>query len=314
MTNHPQLLFLGNESLSTCPDYDQTPIFNRLLAEGWPIEAVIIKHQPAVSRKKAEPTISRAAQKAGVDLIVVKDKNELRAAVDRYPAGLGLLASFGLIIPEDILEQFPLGLINVHPSLLPAYRGTTPIESVIADGQTKTGVSLIKTTVDMDGGPIYAQQSLDIDPQISKLKLTGMLGELAADLTAKQLPLIAKGSLKPQKQDESQASYTRPLGPKDRPIEWNQPAEKIERQVRAQAGWPGSTIKLAGQTVKVIEVVLLDKETPGSPGKFGFDNTSNLITIDCQVGQVGLRSIQVPGKRPTTADDFRNRHHDLDWA
>lgn len=308
MSNQPPLLFLGNESLSTHPDYNQTPILNKLVADGWPVKAVVIKHQPARSRRPIEPAVIEAAQKAGIELVTVKSRDDLRKTVKRYPTRLGLLASFGLIVPDDVLEQFDLGLINVHPSLLPAYRGTTPIESVIADGQTRTGVSLIKTIPAMDAGPIYAQQVIDIESQISKLKLTTIMGQLAADLVATRLPQIAQKEVEPQTQDETLASFTLPLSAKDRPIKWSLPAEKVERLVRAQAGWPGSTIDFNQQAVKVAEVALLDEATKGSPGKLGFDNQSRKITIDCQPGKIGIASIQIPGKKPITAEDFRNSY------
>ncbi len=306
MTEYPPLLFLGNESLSTCPDYNQAPILTGLLATGWPISAVVIKRQPPVSRKPIDSAVSLVAKKNGIDLVVVNNKDELEEAVDRYAPQLGLLASFGLIIPQRVLDKFALGVINVHPSLLPAYRGTTPIESVICDGQTKTGVSLIKTVVAMDTGPIYAQQAVEIDGRTSKLELTTLLARLATELVAANLPKIAKNQIEPQEQNESRASHTRPLSTNDRPIDWGQPAENLERQIRSLAGWPGSTAKLASQEVRVVEVVLLDDKAPGQPGKVSFDTKLRLITVDCQPGQIGISKLQIPGKNPISAESFMN--------
>ena len=306
MTKYPPLLFLGNESLSTCPDYNQAPILTGLVAAGWPISAVVIRRQPPVSRKPIDPTVSLVAKKNGIDLVVVNDKDELEEAVDRYAPQLGLLASFGLIIPQRVLDKFALGVINIHPSLLPAYRGTTPIESAIHDGQTKTGVSLIKTVIAMDTGPIYAQQAVEIGGRTSKLELTTILARLAAELVVANLPKIAKNQIKPQEQDESRASYTQPLSTNDRPIDWGQPAEDLERQIRSLAGWPGSTTKLASQEVRVVEVVLLDDKAPGQPGKVSFDTKLRLIAVDCQPGQIGISKLQIPGKKPISAESFMN--------
>lgn len=308
MTKYPPLMFLGNESLSTCPDYKQTPVLDGLIAAGWPIVAIVIKHRPAISRKQVEPPVIQTAKKAGIDLVVVKDKGQLEETVDRCQPQLGLLASFGMIISQEVLDRFPLGVINVHPSLLPAYRGTTPIESAITDGQTETGVSLIKTIAAMDAGPIYAQQAISIDEQISKLELTTILGQTAAKLVAAELPQIARGQTKTKTQDESRASYTRPLKAEDRVIDWSQPARKIERLIRARAGWPGSVIRLNNQMVRLMEAVLVDEETIGQPGQFGFDSKLRKITVDCQPGRIGLGSVQVPSKRPISAEDFYNSY------
>ena len=306
MTKYPPLLFLGNESLSTHPDYDQVPILDGLVAAGWPISAIVIKSQPAVSRKPIDPAVSLVAKKNGIDLVVVNNKDELEEVVDRYAPQLGLLASFGLIIPQRVIGKFALGVINVHPSLLPAYRGTTPIESAICDGQTKTGVSLIQTVAAMDTGPVYAQQAIDISSQISKFELTTLLGRLAADLVVTTLPKIAKNKIEAQKQDEAQASYTRPLNTNNRPIDWSQPARNIEQRIRSLAGWPGSTTKLAGREVRIIEVVLLDDKLPGHPGRASFDAKLQLIAVDCQLGQIGISKLQVPGKKPISAESFVN--------
>ena len=306
MTQQTPLMFWGNESFSTCPDYDQAPILTALIDAGWPIQAIIIKHQQAVSRRQAIPTVSRLADLHGLELIIVDADTNLETIVSRYQPQLGILASFGLLLPQAVLDCFSLGLINVHPSLLPSGRGPTPIEATISSGLDQTGVSLIQTVVGLDAGPIYAQKAIDINPQITKLELTSRIGQLAADLVIDTLPKIASGQIEPRDQDQTQVSWTRALSIKDRPLDWQKPALELERQIRAQSDWPGSTTVLSGQLVKIIEAVVYSPDPAGQPGQVRFNAQNQLIVVDCQPGQLGLKRLQIPGRQTLSASEFYN--------
>ena len=304
MKPQPPLIFWGNESLSTCPEYDRTPILSALLAAGWPIQAVIVNQRPVTSRRKPSGRLNQLSALHGFELVTINRHTNLEETVARYQAQLGIVASFSRIIPQSIIDRFDQGLVNVHPSLLPTYRGSTPIETAILEGQRRTGVSLIQIAATLDSGPVYAQQAIEVEPQINKLNLTIELGQLAAQLVIENLPEIAAGRLQPQTQDESQASWTKPLKVTQRPLDWTQPAIQLEQQIRSQAGWPGSTAVLANQVVKVLAASVVDPSISGRLGQPTFDADRQLIIINCQPGQLGLNQVQVPGRQPVTASEF----------
>ena len=306
MNRYPPLIFWGNERFSTCPDYNQTPILAALLAAGWPIQAVVIRQDSVVSRQPRRQNQQQLAEKWGFDLIAVDGKTPLGPAVSAYSARLGVLASFGRLIPGSVLDQFDGGIVNVHPSLLPAYRGPTPIETVIREGQTRTGISLIKTVPGIDAGPIYDQKSIEIELRVEKLDLTAKLGRLAAELIVDKLPEVASGQLEPKAQDEAQVSWTQPLKANDRDLDWRQPAIDLERLIRAQAGWPGSIAAISGQKLKVLAAKVVDSTKAGSPGRTLFDRQNQLLAVDCQPGRLGLTQVQLPGRQPVTAAEFYN--------
>ncbi len=304
MKPQPPLIFWGNESLSTCPEYNRTPVLSTLLAAGWPIQAVIVNQRPVISRRKPSGHLNQLSTLHGFELVTVNRHSNLEEVVARYQVRLGVVASFSRRIPQSIINRFDQGLVNVHPSLLPTYRGPTPIETAILEGQHRTGVSLIQIAAALDSGPVYAQQAVEIEPQINKLDLTVELGQLAAQLVIENLPEIAAGQLRPQPQDESQASWTKPLSVAQRPLDWTQPAIQLERQIRAQAGWPGSTAVLANQVVKVLAASVVDPSISSRPGRPVFDADCQLIIVNCQPGQLGLGQVQVPGRQPVTASEF----------
>lgn len=304
MNRYPPLVFWGGEALSTCPDYDQTPILEALLAAGWPVAAVVIRQGPAQSRKARPVRQRQLADDWGFDLITVDRKTPLEPIAAAYPARLGVLAGFGRLLSPELLDSFDSGIVNVHPSLLPAYRGPTPVETAIVDGRTKTGVSLIKTVAGVDSGPIYAQAEIGIQPQVEKSDLTARLGRLAAELLVDKLPAIAAGKTKPRPQDEARAGWTRPLTVADRDLNWQQPAGQLERRIRAQAGWPGSLAEVAGQKLKVLAAEVVDPEAATSPGQVVFDSGRQLLVVGCRPGLLGLSQVQLPDRKPLSAAGF----------
>ncbi len=205
-----------------------------------------------------KPLIKEAVKKAGFKLekIVTGPISELGS----HTAQMAVLAAYGHIVPQSVLDQFPLGIINVHPSLLPAYRGPTPIEQAILDGATKTGVSIMQLTAGMDEGPIYKQKTLHLNGHESKPELVEKLQKLGADLLVEILPGIFSGKLKARQQPHSdRATYTHKLSKDDGLIDRLKPAKVLEREIRAYAGWPNSRTNLANKEVIVIKAHVVDR-------------------------------------------------------
>ena len=190
-----------------------------------------------------QPLIRQAVEAAGftIEKIITGPLSTL----GEHQSQLAVLAAYGHIIPQKILDEFPLGIINIHPSLLPKYRGSTPIEQALLDGEMKTGVSIMKLEAAMDTGPLYKQKTIHLRGDETKQELTNQLQQLGATLLQEVLPHIADGSLKPRAQPHPvRATYTQLITKQHSIIDWQKPAHQLEREIRAFAGWPQSRTTL----------------------------------------------------------------------
>ncbi|MFZ1600538.1 MAG: methionyl-tRNA formyltransferase, partial [Candidatus Saccharimonas aalborgensis] len=176
----------------------------------------------------------------------------------------GVLASYGKIIPQSILDLFSPGIINIHPSLLPKYRGPSPIEAAIEHRDSHTGVSIMKLVAKMDAGPIYTQAPYALDQTESKPELYNTLGLMGANLLAHTLPSIVDGSLQPTPQNESEATYCPLLSKKESLLD----PKKItpgdaEARIRAHLGFPRTRMTIAGHQIIVTKAhAVMSKRTP----------------------------------------------------
>ena len=183
-----------------------------------------------------------------------KDEDARRRLSDLAPDAI-VVAAYGLILPDDVLEAPRLGCLNVHPSLLPKYRGPSPVASAILAGDGVTGVTVMEVTERVDSGPVVAQKRLRIRADETAGQLTDRLFQLGACLTVAVLPRWASGEIEASPQDDSEASMTRLLTRDDGAIDWAAPAEHIARQVRAYDPWPGSFTRWDGRRIKVLDGV-----------------------------------------------------------
>ncbi len=250
----------------------------------------------------AKPVIRQAVEAAGFEIEqhVTGKLSELQP----HQSKLAVLAAYGRIIPQRILDEFPLGIINVHPSLLPAYRGPTPIEQAILGGTPKTGVSIMKLTAGMDEGPIYKQKTLHLTSTESKAELTEILQQLGSELIKEVLPDIASGSLAPRQQPHpSRATYSHLLTKEDGIINWNKPAEQIEREIRAYLGWPGSRTTLADRDIIITESHVMLADFPNSePGKVEVSGTE--LLVETAKGILCVDRLKPAGKNEMSAAEF----------
>ena len=172
------------------------------------------------------------------------------------------------MIPQRVLDEFPLGIINVHPSLLPQYRGPTPIEQAMLDGVEKTGVSIMHLTSGMDEGPLYKQKTLHVDKTKSKNELTQQLQRLGADMIQEVLPLIAAGELKPRQQSHpDRASYSQKITKSHGTIDWTKPADVLEREIRTYSGWPKSHTTIGDVEVVIVNAQAVHGDDTPTPGQ-----------------------------------------------
>jgi methionyl-tRNA formyltransferase len=253
----------------------------------------------------AKPVIREAVRAAGFELeqIVTGKLRDLQ----EHEAELAVLAAYGRIIPQSVLDQFPLGVINVHPSLLPAYRGPTPIEQAILDGANKTGVSIMRLTAGMDEGPIYKQRTVPLTDQESKAGLAEKLQQLGAELLVEVLPGIADGSLQPRNQPHpDRATYSRLLTKEDGVIDWNKSAERLDHEVRAFAGWPKSRTELGGIPLAITHAAVIQMSN-ATPGKIMIEKKR--LFVGTGEDWLEILFVQPDGKKEMSAESFLAGYH-----
>ena len=298
-----RLVFFGNERIATGAE-TTVPTLQALIKAGYDIAAVIVAQGDASnSRKKRPLEIALVADEAGIPILTPRKLTDILETLASHKADAGVLVAYGKLVPQSVIDLFPGGIINIHPSLLPAHRGSIPIESVILSGEVKTGVSLMQLVREMDAGPIYIQKSIALTGGESKQELADQLLRLGKDLLIGNLPAILGGTLKPKAQSENNVTYDQRLNKNDGlllPDKWDRPAYEIVRMVRAFSGWPRVRTTLAGTEIIITEShSVADAGTPGvlwvKDQTFGVYAKDSSVVID--------RLIPI-GKKEISAAEF----------
>ncbi len=239
----------------------------------------------------------------------LKNNTQIFSDIARQRPDLIVVAAYGLFLPKKILALPHMGAINVHPSLLPKYRGPTPIPSAILNGDLTTGVSIIQLTKEMDAGPILAQEETEIHTNDTSATLTVRLFDIGAKLLLNLLPLLSSGEVEPKPQDPALVSITGLLSRTDAEIDWSRSADYIARRVRAFDPWPGCFTQWNGKRLKIIDVSKVDIDYPHTftPGHvIGLEN--KCIGIGTNNGILVINKLQIEGKRPLKAAEFLQGH------
>lgn len=214
-----------------------------------------------------------------------------------------LVAAYGLILPQAILDVPKHGCVNVHASLLPRWRGAAPIQAAILAGDAESGVSLMQMTAGLDCGPVYCERSQAIGANDTAGELHDALARIGGELLLENLDQILDGKITPVAQDESLASYAGKIQKQDAEIDWSLDAEELHRHVRAYNPVPGAFF-FAGDSVRVklwSAVPLADVDA--EPGTF-VQYDSDAIVVACGSGGLQLETLQMPGKRRVSAREF----------
>jgi len=237
----------------------------------------------------------------------IKMNEDVRAVFTGLAPDACVVAAYGKILPEWMLAIPRLGCINVHASLLPKYRGAAPVNWAIARGESETGVTIMRMEAGLDTGPMFAKRATAIGPEEAAPELLARLAGLGADLLSETLPRIADGSLTPEAQDDSRATFAPILKREDGLIDWQSPAREIVNRVRAFQPWPGTyTIFRGGKLI----LWRAREAEGGSPviapaTIIGTDKAG--FTVACGDGSaLYVEELQIEGKRRTPARDFLN--------
>ncbi len=260
-----RVLFLGTPAFAAIP-------LRALVEAGHEVVGVVTQPDRATGRSRTPhaPPVKTAALELGLPVLqpaTLKDEQVVESLRALQPEA-GVVAAYGEILRNNVLAIPPLGYLNLHPSLLPHYRGPTPVAASILAGDEVGGVSIIRLVRAMDAGPILAQATLPLPPDARSGPLTDELFNIGAQLLVGVLPLYAAGELEPRPQDDSQATYCKLLSKADGRIDWSLPALVIERAVRAYDPWPGAFTVWNAKQLRIQSARVEDRwrgeETPGT--------------------------------------------------
>jgi len=251
----------------------------------------------------ASPPTKTWAETHGIPVVQPEKLDDtFLASLASFVPTIGIIASYGKIIPQSVLDTFPKGILNVHPSLLPKHRGATPIQTTILKGDTETGVTLMLTDAEMDHGPIIAQERFALSGTETSAALHDALAQLGARMLTDMFPKWFAGTITPHEQEHERATYTKALTREDGRVDWNGSAVEIERMVRAFDPWPGTfTVLPDGKRLKILEAKVVNGPD-AEPGTLSAQN--QLPVVRTADSWLALHRVQPEGKKPMNGKAF----------
>lgn len=297
-----KIVFMGT------PDF-AVPTLKKLLDSEHEIVAVYTKAPKEAGRghKLTSTPIHELAEKHMIDVVTPKTlKNEeSQATLKSFDADIIVLVAYGLILPKEVLEMFKYGCINIHPSLLPRWRGADPIRSTILAGDKQAGVSVMKIGEGIDNGDIYRQVAIPLEHDARYESLHDILAIMGGESLLKVLSEIENGKAKIVKQDDDKATYTKKLESIDGKIDWEKSSEEIYRQINALSSNLGVYFKYKGEKIKVFSAELKKEETECGlekcvPGAVLADD----LCVLCGKGIICLKMLQRPSRKVIDVRSF----------
>ena len=296
--NDLKVVFMGTPKFAV-------PTLKALIGSGCSIEAVVTRtdRPSGRGRKLTFSPVKEVALGKGLHLLQpCSAKDELFIAEIRSLApDVIVIVAFGMLLPKTLIDIPPMGCVNVHASLLPAYRGAAPINWAVINGEKKTGVTTMLIDVGLDTGEMLLKAEVAIAPEDDALSLYNDLSELGARLLIETLCGLKSGSVRPVSQDDTQASYAPLLKKEDGLIDWTAGSEKIVNRVRGLLPWPTAATTLRGKKLKLFKA--LRRPGQGEPGRI-MTVDSEFIEVAAGEGSVALYELQLEGKKRMKTGDF----------
>lgn len=285
------------------------PSLQRLAAHD-AVELISVYTQPDRKAGRGRRNRTSAVKDAALELAVPVNQpedfksNEAIATFSAHTADLLVVAAYGLLLPQAVIDAVGLAL-NVHASLLPRGRGAAPIQRAIIAGDENSGISMMRIVAALDAGPVLLQRVCPIETDDTGGTLHDKLALLGADCLDATVKQIVQGSSREQAQDESLVNYAAKISSADRALDWQLNAHDLERRVRALNPSPVAQMMLGDMQVKVWQATAIDEAHDSSPGSL-VRFTKNTIDIACQSGILRIIELQIQGKRPMAASAFVN--------
>lgn len=286
-------------------------VLNSLINNNFNIAAVFTQPDKKLGRRQeiVFSPVKKLAIENGIKVFQPTNLKDIKVIreIKAVGADLFVVAAYGKILPKEIIEIPKYGAINVHASLLPKYRGASPVQCAILAGEKETGITLMLMNEKMDEGDILIQEEIKIGENETVEKLMERLEGLAARMIVKFIPNWIKGKIKPVPQNHKKATYCKPILRQDGKIDWNSDADEIYRKWRAYHPWPGIyafyKTKNSFKRLKLIKIgVLPNIETGEKRGKIIKYNHN--IAVQAKNGLIILKKIHLEGKKETEVDEF----------
>jgi methionyl-tRNA formyltransferase len=307
----PRIVFMGSSEFAV-------PALRSLVGASMaPVLVVTPPDRPSGRGKRvAAVPLADAANEMGLPLLKSADVNtrDARDEIGSATPDVVVTAAFGQKLGGAILSLPPKGCVNLHASLLPAYRGASPVAAAIRDGATETGVTLFVMDEELDRGPLLAQASTPVEPDETVEQLTARLGEIAADLVVRALPGYIAGDVVPVEQDHARASYVPRLSKEEGAVSFARPAARVRDHVRSVTPWPGAATAWHSPSGREPVPIVLHRVTvlEGEAAPAGTEPgtvlraTKEGIDVACGEGVVRVLRLQVPGGKPLGVREFLN--------
>lgn len=298
-----KILFLGTPEFAL-------PSLNLLVEEGWEIGAVVTRPdcRAGRGRRKAIPPVKRRAEELGIEVWqpVRLTRPDFQKQLKNLSPELIVGVAYGKLIPPEVLACAVLGGINLHPSLLPRYRGAAPVQWALLNGESVAGVTVLYLSEEMDAGDILGQETVGIHPEENARILSGRLALRGARLLARVAKEIREGKANPRPQDESRVSYAPRLTKEDGKIDWGRTSREIFNLVRGLYPWPGAyTLFPTPKGDKLLKIIesRLYPQGQGEPGKILAAEEESFV-VAAGEGALKIIALQLEGHRPLTAGEF----------
>lgn len=303
-----RLVFMGSPQFAVST-------LERLLASNYQVAAVYTQPDRPAGRGRGllSSPVKQVAEGRGLTVV---QPASLKAAgvvaqLKDFKPDVIVVAAFGQILPKSVLSIPRLGCLNIHPSLLPRFRGASPVASAILAGDDFTGVSLMVMDEGLDTGPVLARAQISISPGDTTGSLTAKLSWLGAQLLGEVLVGWSRGELTPQPQNEAEATYCGPIAKEAGEIDWRLSAAAIWRRVRAFNPWPGCYTRWRGKSLKIIEAAPLNGESTAKAGEVVVLTSKAGFGIGTGDGILGISRVQLEGKKAMSAAEFLRGQRDF---
>ncbi|KPK25556.1 MAG: hypothetical protein AMK69_14015 [Nitrospira bacterium SG8_3] len=299
--SQPRLIFMGTPQFAV-------PTLEALIEKGHEILAVVT--QPDRPKGRGRRQVPSPVKELAVthQIMVLQPQkvsdDHFCDQIREMEPDMAIVVAFGQILKKNLLTIPAWGVINIHASLLPKYRGAAPIQWAILNNESKTGLTVMRMDEGLDTGPILFQKEVPVLEDETAGQLHDRLSELAGQMIVEALTDMAKTQVKEISQDDSLASYASKIERRDSLVDWKQPATKISCLIRALDPRPGAYTTLEGKQIKLFSSTVVDRSgLDGVPGRV-VRHTKETIHVDAGQGMIGIREIQYPGKKRLSIADF----------
>jgi methionyl-tRNA formyltransferase len=270
------------------------------------VELVVTQPDKAVGRKKiiTPPPVKAKADELGIKTIQPKNKKELEDNLKEISADFFVVVAFGMILTPKTLKIPKYGSINLHASLLPNYRGASPIQEALLHGDKETGITIMKMDKELDHGPIYLLRKVSIQKEDQLESLSKKLAKVGAEIMPYALKDIMNKELTPIEQNHLEASYCGKIKSEDGKVNWNKSAKEIFNMVRAYNPWPSTFTEFKEKKLYILKSDFEEKDSQNSPGTLFLEE--NTLKIATKQGNIIPQLLKPEGKKEMNAKDFIN--------